>query len=1029
MQGTIDEVIVKVTSKVDGDSATSIENLANSLSKLKASIKGGYGNLNKLAESLSKLQDSSKNLKSLEKTLSSLGGIADALKPLSEITSPKGLTKTIKDLEKLPTVISSITPDTLQNVARVSGQLAEALTPLANKFAEIAVGFSSLQALANKYGISVTKITESNNRASNSMSALKRIVNSVKTPFNKLQSVIEKFRKSTDKGFDKIISKSKQLYLSLLGTRSIFTATRKAISEYMQMDAELTKETTNLWRALGAQLAPALEEVLYLFKQAVRVVYSFVYAITGIDLIARANAKAMASWGSSAKNTLGSLQKFDDLNVAEFGSGSDDNQLIELDKIDLSPIQWLIDAVKKIKQTLEEAFDTGKWLNVGKAVGDLINDFSKFINDLDVLEKIENIASSLSDFINGLFTNISGADIGNTIETALLVIPRFINTSLRKIEWDIIGTKISDALGEINFETIITEWANKFILLTDGLQTAFLNIDTETLANSLSQIIKGLLNSINNLLTTIKWGEISTKLHDVIITMDWKGIFESVWDIIKNLLSGIGQTFAGLIFGKEFESEASSIWTGLAVVLGGVLVTTILPLIGSGLFSKLKTGLLSKLGLGSSTSTALTKDQGLGSMFDSLGDASKKLGTAVEIIAILGGLALVITTITDLLETFSKTGMSSKDALILIGGILGEIAIGFAALALATKLLDPADTLTILTLLGGLSVTLLSLATALTMINSLGLTNTKLLEQMAIIVGSLVILLGALTGFARLLGSNPMYMIAVVALAASLSLILFAVAATLPTILDATSKFINDIAPPIQMILETIGTLIQDIILALGVTLPPILNSIGKIFDTIFTGISKVVLSVGKVIVDIMNTAGNLIDTVLNSILNFINNLGPAINNFVDNCIIAVTKLINFLISGIEYMINTLVIGGINNMIKGINKLIPGDSLDINLINKVTIDRFVPKLETGTNEVPYEGLYHLHEGEAVVPKKYNPAVGGGYSGELDEKIDKLITIVENMETSTVVNLGNKTLYNEQKKYNNSQRNKYGTINI
>ena len=89
----------------------------------------------------------------------------------------------------------------------------------------------------------------------------------------------------------------------------------------------------------------------------------------------------------------------------------------------------------------------------------------------------------------------------------------------------------------------------------------------------------------------------------------------------------------------------------------------------------------------------------------------------------------------------------------------------------------------------------------------------------------------------------------------------------------------------------------------------------------------------------------------------------------------------------------------------------------------------IPSLAIGTNDIPYEGLYHLHEGESVVPKKYNPAVGGGYTGELDEKIDKLITIVENMDTTTTVNVGNKTLYEEQRRYNNFQRNKYGSIKV
>ena len=83
-----------------------------------------------------------------------------------------------------------------------------------------------------------------------------------------------------------------------------------------------------------------------------------------------------------------------------------------------------------------------------------------------------------------------------------------------------------------------------------------------------------------------------------------------------------------------------------------------------------------------------------------------------------------------------------------------------------------------------------------------------------------------------------------------------------------------------------------------------------------------------------------------------------------------VTGVLNMLISQINNMIN-LALLPINAMISALN-LIPG--LSIGRI-RVNIPR-IPKLETGTNNVPKEGLYHLHPGEAVVPKKYNPAIGG-----------------------------------------------------
>ena len=217
---------------------------------------------------------------------------------------------------------------------------------------------------------------------------------------------------------------------------------------------ELTKAITNLWRAFGAQLAPAVELVLYLFKQFTRAVYSFVYAITGVDLIARANAKAMAGWGKSAKDTLGNLQKFDDLNVADFGKGSGDNALIELDKIDLSPIQWIIDATIRIKNAFKEAFNTGQWKGVGKELANLANDFTSRFTPEKILGGITKIGGNITDVINGWFENIDATGVGKVFQTAILAIPTLINTMLDKIDWALIGTKIREAILSIDWGEI-----------------------------------------------------------------------------------------------------------------------------------------------------------------------------------------------------------------------------------------------------------------------------------------------------------------------------------------------------------------------------------------------------------------------------------------------------------------------------------------------------------------------------------------------------------------------------------------------
>jgi hypothetical protein len=48
-----------------------------------------------------------------------------------------------------------------------------------------------------------------------------------------------------------------------------------------------------------------------------------------------------------------------------------------------------------------------------------------------------------------------------------------------------------------------------------------------------------------------------------------------------------------------------------------------------------------------------------------------------------------------------------------------------------------------------------------------------------------------------------------------------------------------------------------------------------------------------------------------------------------------------------------------------------------------------------------------------VPKKYNPAVGGGTNEETNRRLDILIDAITNMETTNIVNIGNEQLYRQQ----------------
>lgn len=991
--------------------------------------------LNSTVKSLERLTAIRGQIEGTTKAMSKIPQMVAPLQSLGDIGNMKGFGNAVESLSKLPSVMEKFDTKTLENFKRVCEELATALTPLADKMQKVADGYSAFSKVQNTFGKSASTVTKSGSRMANIFGAIGRwSLKASKNVLNFARGLKDGFDKKVVSQMENIRSKIKQITLSLLGTRTIFTMTRKAISEYQAFDTTLQKFSTNIWRAFGAQLAPAVEYVMELFKQFVRVVYSFVYAITGIDLIARANAKAMASWAKDSAKALGSLQKFDDLNVVEFDKDDDDNELISMDKIDLSPIQKIIDWVKQMKAEIQAALDTGKWYNVGVVFAKGINEGMAYIlANIDTIKnKLRDVANDFTDALNGAIATVNWENVGKLLTEALTLVPNLIKDLFAGIEWGDVGTGITDFFKGFNLAEKITSKTNMWVEIVTGLQTALLAADWTLIGTRLSEVLVAWSAKVPTILKSIDFRELGKKLGEALSQVEWGTVF-------KNIFSGIGEIFSGIMEGLTGIFEGAF---DINLDVGDVtkLVLGIVALIGAIVLLVKYESKTKKAG-----DTISKSVNSIGSAFSGL---LKSLGTATIIIAVLGGLALVFNSLSSFMSSFAETGMSATDGLILIGGAIGVIAGGLILLSSAMKNMSLDDTLALVAGLAGLALVFATLSSVFASIALMGDNAAAALNAFAIVMVSVVALVLALAAAGTLLQS-PMAMAGVAVVVAAIAATLGILALTLPTILDACSKFITNIAPVVIKLISTIGSIIEDIIYALGTVLPPIINSVGKLFTSIFNGVSNVFTSlgnawatvfnsignvikqIGNTITQILNSAANLVDRVLKSILNFINELGPAINTFVDNAIVAVTKLINFVVSAVEYLINTAIIKPINSLIKKINDNAIAEKLgwQLETVGKVSIDRFVPALATGTNEIPYEGLYHLHPGEAVVPKKYNPALGGGSNEETNARLDTLITLMNNMNTTTVVNIGNRKVYEGQARYNKQQQNKYGTINL
>jgi hypothetical protein len=165
-------------------------------------------------------------------------------------------------------------------------------------------------------------------------------------------------------------------------------------------------------------------------------------------------------------------------------------------------------------------------------------------------------------------------------------------------------------------------------------------------------------------------------------------------------------------------------------------------------------------------------------------------------------------------------------------------------------------------------------------------------------------------------------------------------------------------------------------------------ETITEVFADIMDIVTSIITDIGDIFKGIINTITNPFKTIVKAVkqllkgdlLGAVKTVGKGIAN-------AFINPINVFISGLN-----LVLTPLRAIIKLLAKA-TGKNLSM---SDIKIPK-IPALAIGTNDIESEGIYHLHEGEAVVPKKYNPATGGYDDGQDNKQIiDLLVSLNASM---------------------------------
>lgn len=470
--------------------------------------------------------------------------------------------------------------------------------------------------------------------------------NTVGSPLNKLKMLVSKIRevgKETDKTkkkgnsfgieFGKSLSSGinsiKRFALSLLSIRTAFTAISKASQAYLSFDTQLQDSIQNSWNVLGSLLAPVLEYVASLFSKLVSTAATFVKTLTGVDLVARANAKSLKKQEEATKKALStskSLSGIDDIDTLSSGTSTngDESQTITIEPIDITPLQKFLNSAKSIFSQLFAPIKDA-WDNSGQVVVDGIiaaltglSDFGSSVftslfevwtngTGLETMNIIFELFGSILNIIGQVSSSLSDAwnknnigtqtvqNIWNGYNNLLLIIKSVFDTF--KAKWDELGQPICDTfMGIVNdlsskfedltkkfkeiwndggkylFEKII-ELGAKFIEIAGWIWEQFVSPIMSWFIDKIVPAMNPLFKALGNII------DVGLEIVDFIknvFTGNWskafeniKGIISGAWDFIKNIFSAGGKIFVGIVDGiaSAFKTMVNAIISGINRVI------------------------------------------------------------------------------------------------------------------------------------------------------------------------------------------------------------------------------------------------------------------------------------------------------------------------------------------------------------------------------------------------------------------------------------------------------------------------------
>lgn len=530
METTIDEVMIEIDSNSDSAGA-GLDNLKNSIDKLYSSLDMTLNKLGKFNSALTNMQS-----KAQSSSAFNLGST-----PNLNVNTPDINTSGYDKLTAKTQQISSYT-----------SQAREKVSSLVSVFGRVGGAVSSV---SGKIGKMINFFSKGTKK--------------IKDGFDSITHKSNKFfdGNSVTSGLKKLMKYAFALF-SIRGTYALLnSAANRWLSSSSAAAQQLSANIDYLKFATGSALAPVIEYLVNLVYSLLRGIQKVAYALTGVNIFAKATASSMASTAKSAKETAKSLAPFDELNVIDFGKSSGSGGGAVGPSLDLSKMDDTTNSIL-------EAIKRGDWYGVGMEIGKKINEALEKIDWGAIKERARQIATNIADLINGFVDGLDwsllGRTVGEGINTGLIFadtfltrtnfenigrsIGEFLNSGIKTLDWKLLGKTIADyynmgidtAYGffkEFDFKTLGSSYSQ-------SVNSMFENVEWDKAAQALSDGIKGVFDFLTGFIRDLDWKQVVDAIGEFIVNIDWGGIVSSIFELLGTAaasLINLGQVIGNYI--------------------------------------------------------------------------------------------------------------------------------------------------------------------------------------------------------------------------------------------------------------------------------------------------------------------------------------------------------------------------------------------------------------------------------------------------------------------------------------------------